>query len=123
MKKKNSSFLQVINVSHNSLRTIRLTTNTDDVSTDKSTDKSKLNCKSKAEQLIIFDLSNNQIRLIDDNDLIQFVAIRQLLLANNQITVINRNALKACTLLQQLQLGNNSIEELPVMPGMYLKDK
>ncbi|VDK89691.1 unnamed protein product [Litomosoides sigmodontis] len=105
--------IQVVNVSHNSLRTIRLTRNTDDVIGDKSTDNY---CNDKAEQLIIFDLSNNQIRLIADSDLTQFVAVRQLLLANNQITVINRNALKACTLLQQLQLGNNSIEELPVMP-------
>ncbi|EFO19070.1 hypothetical protein LOAG_09426, partial [Loa loa] len=105
----------VINVSHNWLRNARLNVNTDDVNIDNNAD-SLFKCNNKAEQLIIFDLSYNQIRSIGDNDLIQLVAIRQLLLANNQISFINRNALKACTLLQQLHVGNNSIEELPVMP-------
>ncbi|VBB34763.1 unnamed protein product, partial [Acanthocheilonema viteae] len=105
----------VINVSHNWLQTARLNANIDDVNIDNSADAT-LKCNNKAEQLIILDLSYNQIRSINDNDLIQLVAIRQLLLANNQITLINRNALKVCALLQQLHVGNNSIEELPVMP-------
>uniref|UniRef100_A0A0R3RJH9 LRRCT domain-containing protein n=1 Tax=Elaeophora elaphi TaxID=1147741 RepID=A0A0R3RJH9_9BILA len=108
---------KVVNVSHNWLRTARLSANIDDVKTDNSADStSTVKCNNKAEQLIIFDLSYNQIRSIGDNDFIQLVAIRQLLLANNQISLINRNALKACALLQQLHVGNNSIEELPVMP-------
>ncbi|MCP9264195.1 Leucine-rich repeats and immunoglobulin-like domains protein 1 [Dirofilaria immitis] len=109
-----SPYIQVINISHNLLRSARLTANVN-VNIDNS-DGSLFKCNNKAEQLIIFDLSYNRIRSIGDNDLIQLVAIRQLLLANNQINVINRNALKACALLQQLHIGNNSIEELPVMP-------
>ncbi|EJW82658.1 hypothetical protein WUBG_06433, partial [Wuchereria bancrofti] len=108
----------VINVSHNWLRSARLSINADDVNSDNSDNSvsSLVKCNNKAEQLIIIDLSYNQIRSITDNDLIQFVAIRQLLLANNQISFINRNALKACALLQQLHIGNNNIEELPIMP-------
>ncbi|CAG9529647.1 unnamed protein product [Cercopithifilaria johnstoni] len=108
-------YIQVVNVSHNWLQTARLSANSDDVNIDNNAG-SIFKCNKKAEQLIIFDLSYNHIRSIDDNDFIQLVAIRQLLLANNQITVISRNALKACSLLQQLHVGNNSIEELPVMP-------
>uniref|UniRef100_A0A915PKI3 Uncharacterized protein n=1 Tax=Setaria digitata TaxID=48799 RepID=A0A915PKI3_9BILA len=107
-------YIQVINVSHNWLRSARLGANTDNA-IDNS-DSLSLKCTSKAEQLIIFDLSYNRIRSINDNDLIELVAVRQLLLANNQINIINRNALKACALLQQLHINNNSIEELPIMP-------
>lgn len=98
------------------LRNAHLSGNIDDIKIDNS-DSSLVKCNNKAEQLIIFDLSYNQIRSIGDNDLIKLVAIRQLLLANNQISVISRNALKVCVLLQQLHIGNNIIEELPVMPG------
>ncbi|VDO47971.1 unnamed protein product, partial [Onchocerca flexuosa] len=104
----------VINVSHNGLRSARLGANVD-VNIDNN-DNSQFKCNNRAEQLIIIDLSYNQIRSIGDNDLIQLVAIRQLLLTNNQINLINRNALKSCALLQQLHIANNLIEELPVMP-------
>lgn len=92
---------------------------------DKSTDNSAISnapsipkCNNKAEQLIIIDISSNQIQSITDNDLNRFVAIRQLFLANNLISAINRNALKECTLLQQLHIGNNRIQELPILPGI-----
>ncbi|VDK28599.1 unnamed protein product [Gongylonema pulchrum] len=101
--KKVRTFLQVINVSRNWLQSAR--------------PGSLSRCSAAAaEQLIIYDLSDNRIRTIASDDLKQLVAVRQLLIANNQIENINRQALSACALLQYLHLGNNSIEEIPALP-------
>lgn len=70
------------------------------------------------EQLIIADLSSNNIMQIKNDDLKQFVAIRQLILDHNYIDYFDINALKYCPLLQQITLNNNKLHQLPILSGI-----
>uniref|UniRef100_A0A0N5A8T2 TIR domain-containing protein n=1 Tax=Syphacia muris TaxID=451379 RepID=A0A0N5A8T2_9BILA len=98
--------LQVLNVSNNALTTIK-----DVIRTP--------NCS--AADLIILDLSKNDISALTSDDLKPFTAIRKLFLGNNRIASITNKTFGATKYLQYLSLQNNNINNIGYLPDSLME--